>query len=238
MWQTVVGGKFHSLGIDHDEFELFGRVVVEEGNKEAVESHGFSASSCSRNKEMRHFGKIRHHGLSGDITAKSDFNFGTLLHINLGLHHLAHVHSGAHRTRNFNSHQRFSGNGRFNTNSRRRQSQSNIVLQRRDFGKLHSVRRSQRVLHNGRAHVNFVHAHINAELLKFRFNEVRLALQIGLIDFNAVPPNLQKVQRRIGPFNFLRLFLPLFIHHHELILDVFIFFLRGPVLHLLQTKLF
>ena len=72
MGDSVVEGKFHALGIYHEESQDRRTVAVEKRSDKGVYAYGLSATRGARDKEVRHLPQISEAGNSGDVTPKRD----------------------------------------------------------------------------------------------------------------------------------------------------------------------
>ena len=76
MGNAVVDAQLHHLGVHHDEADLLGGGLIEQGDNQGVGTHRFTGAGGTGDEQMGQLADIPHNGLSADILAHGKGDLG------------------------------------------------------------------------------------------------------------------------------------------------------------------
>ena len=133
---------------------MIGRDLEEQAGDEGVDAHALALAGRAGDQQVRHARQVADDGLSGDVVAERKRQFVRALAEGRGLEHLADRDQARGLVGHFDSHRRLAGDGRLDTQRRRRQCERQVVLQRGDLLDLHSRTGLKLVLGHRRSRVD------------------------------------------------------------------------------------
>ena len=80
LYDGGIYAEFNHLGVNHDQLELCGMLFVEQRGDDCIQTNGFTLTGGACNKQVRHFGQIKHEYLIGNGAAQGYREF----HLALG----------------------------------------------------------------------------------------------------------------------------------------------------------
>ncbi len=112
MREGVVLLEFDHLGVDHDEAELVGGELEEEGGDDGVDADGFSGTGGAGDEDVGHLGEVGDDGEAVHVLAEGEGDAGLGLAPFIGLEEIAHDDLGLHGVGDFDTDGGFAGDGR------------------------------------------------------------------------------------------------------------------------------
>jgi len=72
MRAAVIDRELKHFRVDHNELTLLGRERVHQAEDHRVDAHGFTGTGRTRDKQMRHLGKVGHKGCAANIFTEDE----------------------------------------------------------------------------------------------------------------------------------------------------------------------
>ena len=135
MGHSVVARQFHALGINHDQFQVVGRVQQQQPGDDAVHAHRFTGAGGPGDEQMGHGRQIGGDGLAGHILPQTNGQgrlFGDFVEV-FRFHHVTQGDERFGRVGHFDAHVAFAGNRRLDADGTGLQRQGQVVGQPGDF---------------------------------------------------------------------------------------------------------
>ena len=139
MGDAVVNAQLHHLGIHHDEANLLGLGLIEQGNNQAIHAHRLTRTGGTGDEQMRQLCNVADDAVAADVLAHGEGDAGLAL---VKLHRVDDVPDvdGAHQlVGHLDAHDGdFIGDGG-NADARGAQCQGNVVGKVGELGELHAA---------------------------------------------------------------------------------------------------
>ena len=166
MRDARIGGKFHTLGIDHNQAYLFGRGAHDQRGQHRVDEAGLTGTGGTSHQQMRHLGQIGSHEVAFDIFADAGNHRVRIVHGLIGTQHVAQMHDLTILVRDFDADGGFAGNRRKDAHIGAGHRIGDVALQVGDFFHLDAGSKLDLILGDRRASQESDNLGIHLELLK------------------------------------------------------------------------
>ena len=69
MREAIEDFKFHDLGVDHDESEVFRALRIEDRGDDGIDTNRFARAGSAGDEQVRHFGQVGDERGAGNVFA-------------------------------------------------------------------------------------------------------------------------------------------------------------------------
>ena len=127
MRNTVIDVKFNLLRVDKDKLDLVGCRLIKNARNNRVYADRLTHTGCTGDKKVGHFRYIKHDRRTADVFTEADCKFALCLAEGLVFDKLTESYRRNDFVRNLDTYRRFTGDRRFDSDTRRCKRKRNIV---------------------------------------------------------------------------------------------------------------
>ena len=198
MGNAVIDAQLHHFGIHHNQADLFGLGLVEQGDNQAVHTHGLTGTGGTGDEHVGQSGDVADDALAADVLAHGKGDAGFALMKLQGIDDIPDADRGDQLIGHLDAHHGdFVGNGG-NPHTGGAQSQGNVVGQIGDLAELHAPVQLQLIAGDGRAADDVDNVGIDAEAHQGIVEPFGVDLHfLGAVHHGAVA-GIQQLHRREG----------------------------------------
>ena len=178
-----IAAELNHLGVNHQHADLIRSTGHQDGRDDGIQTNTFTCPGSTCDQEVRHFGKVNHHGIAGDVLAQEDRNVHAI-GCRIGFFHdVPQANRLAFLVGNFDANGILARDRGDDPHTGHAQGDRQVIGEAGDLAQSQARFEFNFVLRNHRPGFNFNHANVKPKIGKGRLKHFGFATHFGQLFF-------------------------------------------------------